>query len=186
MVTGSTNGEMEQATERCPKCAECKICKQLKDKNGTSLQAEQQYIKNCVKFNEQEGKFYAKLPWKIDPSLLQGNKSIAEKSHAQAKQKAYKTPEYPAMAREAIKDMVQRGTVIQVSKLPLGNGINDGLQRDIMNNRNPHFTVNQLVFKPNSASTKCRITMDGARVTTKNNITINRCQEAQTIAWFVV
>ena len=67
MVTGSTNGEMEQATERCPKCAECKICKQLKDKKGTSLQAEQQYIKNCVTFNKKEGKFYARLPWKIDP-----------------------------------------------------------------------------------------------------------------------
>lgn len=143
------------------------ICKQLKDKNGTSLQAEQQYIRNCVTFNEQEGKFYAKLPWKINPSLLQGNKTIAEKSHAQAKQKAYKTPEYPAMAREAIKDMVQRGTLIQVSKLPLGNGIDDGLQRAIRKNKNPHFTVNQLVFKPNSASTKCRITMDGARPTTR-------------------
>ena len=101
MMTMGTGQELEQTTERCPKCAECKICKQLKDKNGTSLQAEQQYIKNCVKFNEQEGKFYAKLPWKIDPSLLQGNKSIAEKSHAQAKQKAYKTPEYPVMAKEA-------------------------------------------------------------------------------------
>ena len=37
MVTGSTNGEMEQATERCPKCAECKICMQIKDKKGTAL-----------------------------------------------------------------------------------------------------------------------------------------------------
>ena len=87
MVTGSTSGEIEQATERCPRCAECKMCKQLKDKKGTSAQAEQQYIKNCVTFNQREGKFYAKLPWKIDPSLLQGNRKIAEKSHVQAKQK---------------------------------------------------------------------------------------------------
>ena len=115
MMTGSTNREIEQATERCPKCVKCRICKQLKDKNGTSLQAEQEYIKNCVTFNEKEGKFYAKLPWKIDPSLLQGNKSIAVKSHVQAKKKAYRSLEYPAMARAAIKDMVQRGTLIQVS-----------------------------------------------------------------------
>ena len=112
MMTGSTNHEIEQATERCPKCAECRICKQLKEKNGTSLQAEQEYIKNCVKFNEKEGKFYAKLPWKINPSLLQGNKGIAVKSHVQAKKKAYRNPEYPAMARAAIKDMVHRGTLI--------------------------------------------------------------------------
>ena len=175
MVTGSTSGEIEQATERCPKCAECKICKQLKDKKGSSAQAEQQYIKNCVKFNQKEGKFYAKLPWKIDPSLLQGNRKIAEKSHVQARQKAYKNPEYPPMAKESIKDMVQRGTVLQVSKLPLGNGVDDGLQRALMKNKNPHFTVNQLVFKPNSASTRCRITMDGSRPTTKNKITINKC-----------
>ena len=125
MVTGSTNGEIEQTTERCPKCAECKICKQLKDKKGSSAQAEQQYIKNCVTFNQKEGKFYAKLSWKIDPSLLQGNRKIAEKSHVQAKQKAYKNPECPSMAKESIKDMVQRGTLLQVSKLPLGNGVDD-------------------------------------------------------------
>ena len=70
------------------------------------------------------------------------------------------------MARKAIKDMVQRGTLIQVSKVPLGNGKDDGLQDATRQNKNPHFTVNQLVFKPNSASTKCRITMDGLRVIT--------------------
>ena len=131
MMTGSTNHETESPTERCPKCAECKICKQLKEKNGTFSQAEQEYIKNCVKFNEKEGRFYAKLPWKINPSLLQGNRSIAVKSHVQAKKKAYKNPDYPDMAKTAIKEMVQRGTLIQVSKLPLGNGKDDGLQDSI-------------------------------------------------------
>ena len=62
-----------------------------------------------------------------------------------------------------------------MSKLPLGNGRDDGLQDALRKNKSPHYTVNQLVFKPNSASTQCRITMDGSRVTTRNKITLNKC-----------
>ena len=135
------------------------MCRQLKDKNSTFLEAEQNYIQNCVQFKEKEGRFYAKLPWKISPSLLQGNQTIATKLHVQAKRKAHKNPDYPPIEREAFKQMLVRGTVIQLSKLPLGNGKSDGLQDHLRRNKSPHHTVNQLVFKSNSASTRYRITM---------------------------
>ena len=70
--------------------------------------------------------------------------------------------------------MIDNGSVIKLSKLPLGNGNSDGLQDHIRSNPDPHQTVNTLVFKPDSTTTKCRITMEGSRQTTRNRITINK------------
>ena len=175
MVTSNTNSDKNWTTERCAKCNECKVCKSTTDTKSTTQQAEQDFIRSCVHFENSEGRFYAKLPWKISPTLLQGNRKIAVKSHNQAKIKAHKQKENPDLAKEAFQQMIQRGTCIQVSKLPLGNGESDGLQDHLTANKNIHYTVNQLVFKPSSTTTKCRIMMDGSRTTTMNRMTLNRC-----------
>ena len=160
--------------ERCAKCNECKVCKQTRDSKDVFKQSEQEFIERCVIFNEEEKRFYAHLPWKVDPSLLQGNYSIARKSHEQEKRKAHKTKGHPELARDSFHQMLSRGTVAAVSRLPLGNGVDDGLQDHLNSIKEPHFTVNTLVYKLQSASTQCRITMDGSRITTRNKLTINK------------
>ena len=162
MIAGNSNSDNTFSNERCPKCNDCKVCRQTKDTKNKFKEAEQDYIRKCVVFDKEEKRFYAHLPWKLDPSLLQGNYSIALKSHDQAKRKAYKSPGYPALAKEAFGQMIDRGTVASVSKLPLGNGTSDGLQDHLNSIKAPQFTVNQLVFKLSSTSTQCRITMDGS------------------------
>ena len=42
-----------------------------------------------------------------------------------------------------------------------------------MNNPRRHYTVNTVVYKPSSTSTKTRITWDGSRKTSKHSPTIN-------------
>merc|ERR1712002_18427 len=69
--------------------------------------------------------------------------------------------------------MVDNKFVINTSDLPPGNGVNDGLRRHITDNPNSHFTVNTIVFKPSSTSTKTRITNDATRKTSKNSPSIN-------------
>ena len=115
----------------------------MKDNRNTFQEAEQDHIRSCVQFNKKEKRFYAKLPWKLDPSILQGNYSVAVKSHIQAKRKAFKIPDNPPLAREAFGQMLDRGNVTPVSKLPLGNGTSDGLQDHLKSNKAPHLTVNQ-------------------------------------------
>ena len=137
--------------ERCAKCNECKVCKQTRDSKDVFKQSEQDFIEKCVIFNEEEKRFYAHLPWKIDPSLLQGNYSIAKKSHEQEKRKAHKTKGHPELARDSFHQMLSRGTVAAVSRLPLGNGVDDGLQDHLNNIKEPHYTVNTLVYKLQSA-----------------------------------
>ena len=117
----------------------------MKDNKNTFQASEQDYIRSCVKFNKKEKRFYAKLPWKLDPKLLQGNYSVALKSHIQAKRKAYKNPENPPLPKEAFTQMLERGTCTSVSKLSLGNGTSDGLQDHLKSIKDPHLTVNQMV-----------------------------------------
>ena len=69
--------------------------------------------------------------------------------------------------------MIDNNFIIKFSKVPLGNGLDDGLQEYIFSNPQPHFTANTVVFKPQSTSTKWRITWDRTRHTHRTGQTIN-------------
>ena len=135
--------------------------------------AQQDSIKNAIVFNKEEKRFYSPMPWKLSPSLLRNNKDIAIKAHQNMKKKAHKNKDHPAMVRETFQSMIDNKFITKASDLPPGNGANDGLRRHITENPNSHFTVNTIVFKPSSTSTKTRITNDATRKTSKYSPSIN-------------
>ena len=135
--------------------------------------SQQQSIKDGIIFNKEEKRFYSPMPWRSSPSLLQNNRDIAAKAHHNMKKKAHKNKDHPPMVKETFQSMLDNKFVIKTSDLPQGNGTNDGLRRDITENKRSHFTVNTIVFKPSSTSTKTRITNDATRKTSKHSPSIN-------------
>ena len=135
--------------------------------------SEQESIKNAMTFNEKEKCFYSRMPWKSSPSLLGNNKDVAIKSHQNLKRKAHKNELHPPMIKETFQSMLNNEFIIKTDLLPPGNGVNDGLRNHIQSNPNKHYTVNTVVYKPSSTSTKTRITWDGTRKTSKNSPSIN-------------
>ena len=131
--------------------------------------SEQESIKNAMTFNEKEKCFYSRMPWKSSPSLLGNNKDVAIKSHQNLKRKAHKNELHPPMIKETFQSMLNNEFIVKTDLLPPGNGVNDGLRNHIQSNPNKHYTVNTVVYKPSSTSTKTRITWDGTRKTTKNS-----------------
>ena len=135
--------------------------------------SEQENIKNGVIFNKQEKRFYSRMPWKSSPSLLRNNKHIAIAAHQNMKKKAHKHPDHPSMIKDTFQSMLDNQFIIKTENLPSGNGKSDGLRTHIMENTNCHFTVNTIVFKPSSQSTKTRITWDATRKTSKKGPSLN-------------
>ena len=76
------------------------------------------------------------------------------KSHQALVKKANKDPEAVSLAKQSFESMESQGFIIKTSKLPFGTGKNDGLQTDILTNKNIHFTPKTLVKKMSSTSTK--------------------------------
>ena len=113
------------------------------------------------------------MPWKMSPKLLGNNRDVAIKAHQNVKTKAHKDKEHPPMVKQAFQSMLDNSFIIKTASLPPGNGISDGLRNHIENNPKRHYTVNTVVYKPSSTSTKTRITWDGSRKTSKHSPTIN-------------
>ena len=128
-------------------------------KNPTDPQiaiSEQESIKNSMVFNETEKCFYSRMPWKLSPSLLGNNTDIAVKAHQNMKKKAHKDKSHPIMIKETFQSMVNNGFIVKTDLLPPGNGVDDGFRNHIQGNPNKHYTVNTVVYKPSSTSTKTR------------------------------
>ena len=89
------------------------------------------------------------------------------KSHQALVKKANKDPEAVSLAKQSFESMQENGFIIKTSKLPFGTGKNDGLQTDILTNKNIHFTPKTLVKKLSSTSTKLRVAWDASRTTTQ-------------------
>ena len=141
-------------------------------KHPAFQKTEDDQIKNCISFNEKESRFYSKIPWSQNPKIIQSNMSIATKSHIALLKKASKDPESIALARESFQSMQDNGFLIKTSKLPFGSG-NDGLQTDIITNKNIHVTPKTFVKKLSSTSTKLRVAWDASRTTTQNKFSLN-------------
>ena len=135
--------------------------------------SEQEAIKNAMIFNEKERCFYSPMPWKSSPSILGNNTEVAIKSHQNLKKKAHRNELHPPMIKETFQSMLSNEFIIKTDLLPPGNGLDDGLRNHIQSIPNKHFTVNTIVYKPSSTSTKTRITWDGTRKTNRNSPPIN-------------
>ena len=149
---------------RCLKCRACQMCKNSDRYDQMSLreEREQYLIDNCVEFDENEGRLYAKLPFVADPQeKLTPNRHIAEAIFASQMKITEANEQAKIDVLAAHEKLRSKGYVVKLTDLPPDVQAQIDIQGD-----SAHYVIPwRTVFNPNSLSTPCRMVFDASSCT---------------------
>ena len=151
-------GMGEVVEYRCPACRNCWSCKQGDKLEAVSLQEErEQYlVQQSVRYDRQQKKLIAELPFLVDPVVnLKPNLGVAKKVFASQLRKAEKSERVREGIVASHKKLADKGFVVRVDDL-------DPETKNYVNDLTGYIIPWRTVDKENSISTPVRMVFDAS------------------------
>ena len=159
-------GEIPDNNMALQQCQECVL---RNNNKSLKLQIEDGIIDGCILIDPQEHKILITLPLCSNASKLLLASNEAESREVVAKLLGRIKPNDRDLVKRAFSKMCERGAVIKLRDLPRE------IQEKINNSEIRHFLIPGIVFKPDSASSPCRIVVNASRRARGAKASLNQC-----------